>query len=681
MCGGAEVKSWQWATMAPEPMTTAAIAAFAALASQNGAQFEGDVGLALGVAGLTPQTARLDLDTVAFYRDSRFECLWTGRFQARPWRAPFEADMVRRQLTVARANPGTTIEVASRLLGEGARLSLLGDPVEGLARATGEAGALEKVLSRMKGMGLVTSEVPNLATVPEGAQRAAAAVLSAALERHEGFRASVMAVSNLDAQREEWKKLPDMGSPAAALKAVRFLSAVDLRSMFVAAQGVGYAVMFAEAQARLVPPTAKYRVKITTAWGPIILSGGTDDTYSGEPPLLLIDTGGKDVYLDIPRTGSGQAWLSVTIDTSGDDVYLSEPSLAQTTVAKSASRGAKRGERGCGSALFGVTFLVDSAGNDVYRSLSPAYGSATFGSAFVLDLEGDDVYDAYADSLGYAWFGIGVVEDVSGQDQYRVFTQGQGCGMPMGFGGLFDRGGDDMYLAEDTVIDFPSPQTQDHNVSLAQGAGYGIRSDFSSGHSLSGGIGLLLDEGGNDSYRCGVFGQGSGYWDGVGLMWDMAGNDIYLGQWYVQGASAHFGIGYLEDLAGDDIYRAEMNMALGAGHDFGLGYMLDWSGNDRYTGPNLSLGAGNANGIGVFYDADGDDVYEASGLTLGSASEGQKASLRERTFSLGLFCDRAGTDTYPQAATWARNAGKAVNWASRTDDPSTSQLGVFLDRP
>lgn len=667
--------------MVPMPITTATIAALAALTGQTGAQFEADMGLGLGAAGLTTESARLDLDTLAFYRQAAYPCLWSGRFQARPWRAPFEVEMARRQFAVAKGDPGASIEVASRLLGQGARLSLLGNPVEPLAKAASEPGALSEALTKMKALGWIKSDVPDLSTVPEYAQRAAAALLSSALARHEGYRAAMLGVTSVDTQRSEWKSLPDMASPAAATKAVRFMAAVDLRAMLVSAQGLGFAVSYAESQARLVPASTKYKVKVPTAWGPIVLTGGSDDTYEGDAPLLVIDTGGNDTYVGIPRTGVGQSWLSVTIDTAGDDGYVSDLALAGAKVAESQGRGGHRESRGPGSALFGITFLVDSKGDDQYWSLAPAFGSATFGCAYVLDSEGEDVYDTYADSLGYAWFGIGAVEDLAGKDEYHVFSQGQGCGMPMGFGMLLDRSGDDRYSANDSTIDFPSPQSAEHNVSLAQGAGYGIRADFSSGHSLAGGIGLLYDESGNDVYQCGVFGQGTGYWDGTGLLWDASGNDGYRGQWYVQGASAHFGIGYLEDLAGDDVYLAEMNMALGAGHDFGLGYMLDGAGNDVYTGPNLSLGAGNANGIGVFYDAEGNDRYQASGLTLGSSSEGQKASLRERTLSLGMFLDKAGQDSYPPSATWAQNGTKAVNWASRTESPATSQLGVFVDRP
>jgi hypothetical protein len=668
--------------MAPAQMSIAAAAALLAIAPQGTGPFEEDLALALGAAGLTLESARLDLDTLAFYREAALPCLWTGRFQARPWRAPFEADMARRQFAVAKANPGLTVEIASRLLGEGTRLALLGDPASGVSRQASAPDSLQAALAKMREAGLLAGPAPDLSAVPADARRAAAGVLFAALAAHERFRAATLSISDLAAHRAAWEgAAPDLSSPVAAVRAHRLFSAFERNSMFACGQEVGHAVVWAEAQARLVPASAKYDVRIETAWGGIVLTGGSDSRHAGEPPLLAIDTGGNDVYAGWPRTGGGQHWLSVVLDTAGDDAYVSDAALLTQAVREDAGRAQGRKKAGPGSATFGVTFLVDSSGDDLYRSTARAFGSAAFGVACLLDAAGNDVYDAYADSLGYGWCGIGTVEDLDGDDEYRVFTQGQGCGMPMGFGALLDRKGNDKYKAEDETIDFPSPQTAEHNVSLAQGAGYGVRADFSTGMSLAGGVGLLYDEEGDDLYECGVFGQGVGYWDGTGLLWDGAGRDTYRGQWYVQGASAHFGVGYLEDLQGDDSYFAGMNMALGAGHDFGLGYMLDHEGDDRYRGPNLSLGAGNANGIGVFFDGGGDDVYEASGLALGSAAEGQKASLRERAPSFGIFLDHSGADTYPAALSWAVNATKAVNWASRQPTPETSQVGVFFDRP
>jgi hypothetical protein len=439
------------------------------------------------------------------------------------------------------------------------------------------------------------------------------------------------------------------------------------------------AVARAQEIVQSVPASERFGVEIETVWGRIVLSGGTDSQHQGTNVMVLIDTGGNDTYFGAPSNDSVSNWLGVVIDTNGDDKYVSDPSLADSTIAAWEKRKEGRATPGPCSATFGLSYLFDSRGSDLYRTHRNGLGSASFGLAMLVDKEGADTYDSYADSQGYGKFGIGILEDHGGNDRYLGFTQVQGVGMVGGLGALIDRGGDDTYIANDTVLDFPSPQSDVHNVSMAQGAGYGVRSDYLTGHSLSGGIGLLYDQDGKDSYQCGVFGQGTGYWEGVGVLWDEKGDDKYHGVWYVQGAAAHFAVGYLEDVDGTDVYSATMNMAQGAGHDFSTGTLLDRAGNDIYTAPNLSLGAGNANGIGIFADLLGNDKYTSVGLTLGKASDPARGSIRERALCLGVFVDLDGSDTYPASATWAKNGARTANWADRGPFPPESHVGVFWD--
>ena len=63
---------------------------------------------------------------------------------------------------------------------------------------------------------------------------------------------------------------------------------------------------------------------------------------------------------------------------------------------------------------------------------------------------------------------------------------------------LVDERGNDKYVANDTVIDDPSAQSKDHATSMSQGAGCGRRADYSDGHSLGGGFGILCDVEGDD---------------------------------------------------------------------------------------------------------------------------------------------------------------------------------------
>lgn len=626
-------------------------------------------------------TAKFDQTMMPFYRQAEFATPFFETCYESPWRIPFVMDMHRRQLAATGQNALSTVSVASRMLGKGSRRELLGNPIADAMARSKQPNALSISLQRMKQRGLISGEVPSPSAVPDEVQQAASLLIEVALDGVSSRRASFLAVTNLDQVFQRETNVGTMGAdPVEHENLLQFYRSIDMTYLFSAGQDMSAAMTAAATEVGTILGTQKYDFVVKTAWGDIVLTGGSDSSHGASPIFVLIDTGGKDTYVGVPSNKNVSNWASMVIDSDGDDMYLGEASLKETPIAKYAERGKSRYQLSNGSAAFGLSFVIDTKGNDLYRTAGSGLGSATFGVALLSDWEGDDVYDSYADSQGFGKFGIGILEDLSGKDQYSGFQQVQGVGLTGGIGILIDRNGNDTYVANDSILDFPSPQTAEHNVSLAQGAGYGVRLDYVNGKSLAGGIGILLDQGGNDSYTCGVFGQGVGYWEGLGALWDSGGDDSYNGQWYVQGASAHFGVGYLEDLSGTDGYVAMLNMGQGAGHDFSIGILLDHAGDDRYRGPNLSLGAGNANGIGVFVDRLGNDLYETSGLSLGQAAESPKGSLRERAFCFGLFMDLGGTDTYPEAFDYVRNGTRAVNWRDRHPSPSESQVGVFWDR-
>jgi hypothetical protein len=337
-----------------------------------------------------------------------------------------------------------------------------------------------------------------------------------------------------------------------------------------------------------------------------------------------------------------------------------------------------------GTGILGYAYLVDLAGNDTYRAHNLSQGVGLFGVGSLLDVSGNDTYEGYMVTQGAGIFGIGTLADLDGADRYHCYQQGQGFGFTKGFGLLIDSSGDDRYIAEDSVIVFPSPQTEEHNANLAQGVGFGKRADFVDGHSWGGGIGFLIDGAGNDHYSAGLFAQGCAYWYAIGLLSDTMGDDLYEGIWYVQGSGAHFGLGVLLESEGDDTYDAEINMAQGAGHDFTLGYLMDEAGDDVYNAPNLSLGGGNANGIGMFWDKQGDDRYRCTaGITLGRANRAGRGGLRDHIHTIGFFLDTGGTDEYPLAypdsvrlfdnnSLWTRPG-------PNTDAPLETERGVGYD--
>jgi hypothetical protein len=443
----------------------------------------------------------------------------------------------------------------------------------------------------------------------------------------------------------------------------RLIKAVDYKYLYSGAEDLALAVDAACDSLAAFNENVTFSFEYDTPLGVISLNGVQTNHYAEDRNyLLIIDTGGDDTYRGGAATLCFSHPYSVLIDLDGKDKYIcgsdQKPSF--------------------GGGVFGYAYLVDLRGDDDYSGINLSQGSGLFGVGILLDKSGDDTYSAYTSSQGSGAFGIGLLSDLSGDDSYYCFTTSQGYGFTKGLGLLIEMRGDDNYVAEDTKIDFPSSQTKEHNSSLAQGVGFGRRADISDGHSLGGGIGILLDNEGKDSYSAGLFAQGCAYWYAIGLLADEAGDDEYRGIWYVQGSGAHFGLGILNDVRGNDHYIATMNMAQGAGHDFTLGYLLEEEGNDVYDCPNLSLGGGNANGIGIFWDKRGDDTYNPSGqITLGRANIGSSGYLRDHLLCLGLFLDTGGNDTYSKPF-----AGNNTIWTQpglSPDAPLEAEKGVGLD--
>ncbi len=406
-----------------------------------------------------------------------------------------------------------------------------------------------------------------------------------------------------------------------------------------------------------VYPDFPYELK--TRRGLIAFGTAGDDVhgYVGAP-LLIIDPGGNDTY-EVSGANSDYP-LQIIIDLAGDDIYRSDDST----------------KAGVAGGVCAMSIVIDKRGNDRYEVTHAGLGAGLFGVGALLDLDGNDVYTGQHLTQGAGAFGVGMLIDTIGTDSFLCWSQSQGYGFTRGIGLLADRSGDDAYVAIDSILFSPSPQTPEHNASLAQGVGFGKRADYLDGRSWAGGIGLLVDGAGDDRYSAGLFAQGCAYWYALGMLLDRSGSDVYSGVWYVQGSGAHFAVGYLDDGAGDDTYTATHNMAVGAGHDFTIGWLNERAGNDQYTVPNLSLGGGNANGIGVFIDYRGDDTYTTDGgTTLGKANgfdHGTRGWLR----CWGVFIDAGGDDRYTED--YAGNNRRWRNPATATAD--TIAVGVGLDR-
>ena len=250
----------------------------------------------------------------------------------------------------------------------------------------------------------------------------------------------------------------------------------------------------------------------------------------------------------------------------------------------------------------------------------------------------------------------------SGQGFYSATLYSQAFGGTRGFGMLYDNSGDDRYVADRKV---PSGYgTEGIFSGWSQGAACGFR-----GYS-SGGIGLLVDAGGNDDYQAGNFSQGMGYFFGMGALVDFEGDDVYRGTRYTQGASAHQAIGVLVDLEGDDEYYGQIAANQGGAWDVGVAILEDsGGGNDSYhTLGGLAQGSAAMNGLGILLDRGGRDRYEA-----GSSAQGDGGSTSywggRGALNLGILIDEGGEED-------------EYSLQGRGDDTElkTTAVGLFRDQ-
>lgn len=360
---------------------------------------------------------------------------------------------------------------------------------------------------------------------------------------------------------------------------------------------------------------------IDTPAGRVLIGGRGDNTYT-EDAALILDFGGNDTYFNHAGGSTRLYPFSAVIDLSGDDVYSATGDFAQ------------------GAGLIGGGFLIDLEGNDLYIAKSHSQGAGIIGIGILADLAGNDRYTATAVSQGAGSFGVGLLAEGGGDDTYYGNYFVQGAGYIKGFGAIVEVAGNDNYFAGGLYEDFRAPGKS--YLSMSQGFGFGMR-PWESLIGASGGIGVIAEGEGNDTYVADYFGQGAGYWFSLGILDDRQGNDRYISGRYSQGAGIHMSAGVLIDGKGDDNYLADFGVAQGSGHDFGIGFLLDNGGNDRYISGYIAQGAGNDNGIGILSDNGGNDEYY---LKSSGQGRGNFESARDLGSFGFLFDSGGGNDFY-----------------------------------
>jgi len=388
--------------------------------------------------------------------------------------------------------------------------------------------------------------------------------------------------------------------------------------------------------------------EVSTSLGRVIVAGVADDTHRCQGDcLLLVELGGNDRFRG--SVGAGRypdQPVSLALDLGGDDIYQ------QTTQ-----------QPGPGSGIGGVGVVVDCAGDDRYEAAGGALGFGLLGYGVLADDAGNDTYTATSSSQGAALFGGGLLLDKGGNDRYLVHGEGQGFGGPWGCGALLDLAGNDQYTA---VADPEVAGRADYHTAgrvaanNSQGAGVGRRGDVSDGHLWAGGLGVLADVAGSDTYRAGTFSQGMGYWFGTGMLLDAAGDDSYHAVCFSQGAGVHLAAGLLLDEgSGRDAHLLsdEARASLGYGLDFAVGMLVDGGGDDQYRLRTTSLASAEQGAVALVLEMGGNDTYTTAdnGSCFGvlvnpSLSFPSRAPVSAAMTAAhgAVFLDVGGNDRYPE---------------------------------
>lgn len=321
--------------------------------------------------------------------------------------------------------------------------------------------------------------------------------------------------------------------------------------------------------------------------------------------------------------------------------------------------------------------IVDLGGDDDYLETRPEAHIGKRPLQVLVDFAGDDVYQtAGVGGPGAGLLGIGILIDRAGNDRYCQGLSPQFQPRAHSRDSLVPP---DPEGVQTGLVPFPrlygNPDTPGE-AGVALDAGFAFGAGFL-------GIGVLVDEAGDDLYLGQKFAFGCGFWHGVGVLHDATGNDVYAAGLAALGAGINGAFGLLDDRAGDDHYQclgtfesaysggqAWDNGYMGSGIGFGsswraearkenaprtptlgggLGLVHDGGGNDQYIGASFGVAAAYAGGVGAILDDAGNDTYfvkRGPGGDNHSGWSGNHALGNGCHRGVGYLLDRAGNDRY-----------------------------------
>ena len=594
------------------------------------------------------------LSRVGAYRLPMFE-----RWINNPLRIPTWERYLRTSLLDSHGDLQPIFKTASGMIGPGTARDLLEPtPAAYYRTRAGKPDALAAAIRTLD----PKARVPSVANVPARVQQMAAMLLFAAADARQWREQALRALTPADraalygfllaapeepAQKGVEPEDERFPGPHFAdyYHEMDLLGRVDLHTLLAAGEDLAAVTDAVAAELKKQPVSETFAFACHTRYGDIRLAGGTDDRYPADRHyLLILNTSGHHFYAAGGASGGAELPIGILINAGGNATY-------QNTDGKPAF----------GAGVLGYGLLADVGGQSHFRSSGNYTQGAGLVGVGLLYSGGHSTFQALGGAQGFGLFGVGVLS-AAGDDTFDAYNYCQGCGLPLGCGLLCDFGGKNVYTANDTDIIFPSAQTKEHNTSMAQGVGMGFRRDIVDGNSVGGGVGMLLDVGGDGRFFGGLFCQAAGYWGGVGILDSRGGGNSFRCVWYGQSATAHFGVSYLVSNGGQNTFTATNCVSNAAAHDFSVSLFLDESGGNTYKLTGSGLGEGLNNGLALFVNLGGHNTYAAPhqnayGTSVVFATSGARLELP--TYS--LFLDLKGHSSYPDtgpmgnAKTWTQS--------------------------
>lgn len=456
---------------------------------------------------------------------------------------------------------------------------------------------------------------------------------------------------------------------------------------------------------------APFEVVIETDGGLILLGDGQDTLYDplidprlGGPIALLLDIGGDDTYkIPLGANQSLSNGVSLAVDLGGNDTYTYEVeahALDNFALLPSDEGGRKTpqgavnqfdqavslsevGRQGLGR--LGIGMLFDfGEGDDTYETLRLGQGAAILGVGLLFDDGGQDSFEAEAFAQGAGLRGLGVLFNQDGDDSYRLWHAGQGFGSALGLGLLLDQGGSDHYQAvrgigsPEALLYLPPVDRGNSNLSRAQGAS-------SRASSLGGGLGLLLDQDGNDFFEAAIEAQGFGSHYGLGLLYSGAGDDTYEGRAYAQGVGQLGGAGLFIDLGGNDEFNLNTSTRqLGQGAAEYLGwslFLVDGGVNEiEYMAPGGAVAFDGGITFALFGGISTDHRAVGASMGLATLDLPESDPLRQAWTAAFFLQTGGGPNTYQHPVGVDLGIEANATWRQNPADTSRA-LGVGIDLP